>query len=270
MKKKLRFSLMCLFLFSSIIGMAQSVVSGKVTSSEDGSPLPGVSIIIKGSSKGTNTDSNGDFKISASASDILQVSFIGFTTNEFTVGNKTIINISMASDVKSLNEVIVTGFGSQIKRELTGNIAKIKGSDIQDMPITTVEQALQGKAAGVQINQGTGKLAQGIQVRVRGQSSISASNEPLYVIDGIPLTQDDFGNNGGATNPMADINPQDIESIEILKDASAAAIYGARAANGVVLITTKKGKSGNTKVSFGVQFGKSKPTNILKFLNRVC
>ncbi|CAN1529359.1 OMP_RagA_SusC, TonB-linked outer membrane protein, SusC/RagA family [Spirosomataceae bacterium] len=267
MKKKLRFSLMCLFLFSSIIGIAQSVVSGKVTSSEDGSPLPGVSIIIKGSSKGTNTDSNGDFKISASASDILQVSFIGFTTNEFTVGNKTIINISMASDVKSLNEVIVTGFGSQIKRELTGNIAKIKGSDIQDMPITTVEQALQGKAAGVQINQGTGKLAQGIQVRVRGQSSISASNEPLYVIDGIPLTQDDFGNNGGATNPMADINPQDIESIEILKDASAAAIYGARAANGVVLITTKKGKSGNTKVSFGVQFGKSKPTNILKFLN---
>jgi hypothetical protein len=122
--------------------MAQSVVSGKVTSSEDGSPLPGVSIIIKGSSKGTNTDINGDFKISASSSDILQVSFIGFTTNEVTVGNKTIINISMASDVKSLNEVIVTGFGSQIKRELTGNIAKIKGSDIQDMPIKHIEEVL--------------------------------------------------------------------------------------------------------------------------------
>jgi TonB-linked SusC/RagA family outer membrane protein len=161
----------------------------------------------------------------------------------------------------------VTGYGSQIKRDLTGNIVKIKSSEIQDMPVTTFEQSIQGKAAGVQINQGSGKLAQGIQVRVRGQSSVSASNEPLYVLDGIPLTQGDLSNNGGDTNPLVDINPQDIESIEILKDASAGAIYGARAANGVVLITTKRGKSGATKITFGMQYGKSKATKVLKFLN---
>jgi TonB-linked SusC/RagA family outer membrane protein len=163
--------------------------------------------------------------------------------------------------------VVVTGYGSQIKRDLTGNIVKIKASDIQDMPVTTFEQSIQGKAAGVQINQGTGKLAQGIQVRVRGQSSVSASNEPLYVLDGIPLTQGNLGIGGGSTNPLVDINPQDIESIEILKDASAGAIYGARAANGVVLITTKKGKSGKSKITFGMQYGSSKPTKVLKFLN---
>lgn len=267
MNKLLRVSLACLFLFTSFWGNAQTVVTGKVTSSEDGSPLPGVSITIKGTAKGTSTDDKGIYKLSVPANTTLQASFIGFSDVDEVVGNRSIIDFTLSSDVKSLNEVVVTGYGSQIKRDLTGNIVKIKGSDIQDMPVTTFEQSIQGKAAGVQINQGSGKLAQGIQVRVRGQSSVSASNEPLYVLDGIPLTQGDLGINGGDTNPLVDINPQDIESIEILKDASAGAIYGARAANGVVLITTKKGKSGKTKVSFGMQYGKSKPTNILQFLN---
>lgn len=267
MNKLLRVSLACLFLFTSFWGNAQTVVTGKVTSSEDGSPLPGVSITIKGTTKGTSTDEKGAYKLSVPANSTLQASFIGFADAEQVVGNRSIVDFTLSSDVKSLNEVVVTGYGSQIKRDLTGNIVKIKASEIQDMPVTTFEQSIQGKAAGVQINQGTGKLAQGIQVRVRGQSSVSASNEPLYVLDGIPLTQGDLGINGGDTNPLVDINPQDIESIEILKDASAGAIYGARAANGVVLITTKKGKSGKTKVSFGMQYGKSSPTKILKFLN---
>lgn len=267
MNKLLRVSLACLFLFVSFWGNAQTVVTGKVTSSEDGSPLPGVSITIKGTTKGTSTDEKGTYKLSVPANSTLQASFIGFTDAEQVVGNRSVVDFSLSSDVKSLNEVVVTGYGSQIKRDLTGNIVKIKASDIQDMPVTTFEQSIQGKAAGVQINQGTGKLAQGIQVRVRGQSSVSASNEPLYVLDGIPLTQGDLGINGGETNPLVDINPQDIESIEILKDASAGAIYGARAANGVVLITTKKGKSGATKISFGMQYGKSKATKVLKFLN---
>jgi len=267
MNKLLRVSLPCFFLFVSFWGNAQTVVTGKVTSSEDGSPLPGVSITIKGTTKGTSTDDKGTYKLSVPANSTLQASFIGFDDADQVVGNRSVVDFILSSNVKSLNEVVVTGYGSQIKRDLTGNIVKIKSSEIQDMPVTTFEQSIQGKAAGVQINQGSGKLAQGIQVRVRGQSSVSASNEPLYVLDGIPLTQGDLSNNGGDTNPLVDINPQDIESIEILKDASAGAIYGARAANGVVLITTKRGKSGATKITFGMQYGKSKATKVLKFLN---
>ena len=267
MNKLKRVSLACFFLFVSFWGNAQTVVTGKVTSNEGGIPLPGVSITIKGTTKGTSTDDKGTFKLSVPANSTLQASFIGFADANQVVGNRSVVDFILNSDLKSLNEVVVTGYGSQIKRDLTGNIVKIKSSEIQDMPVTTFEQSIQGKAAGVQINQGSGKLAQGIQVRVRGQSSVSASNEPLYVLDGIPLTQGDLGNNGGETNPLVDINPQDIESIEILKDASAGAIYGARAANGVVLITTKRGKSGATKITFGMQYGKSKATKVLKFLN---
>ncbi|RFS14213.1 TonB-dependent receptor [Emticicia sp. C21] len=268
MNKLLRVSLGCLFLFISFWGNAQDVdVTGKVTSTEDGSPLPGVSITVKGTTRGTTSNVDGSYRISVPANSVLQASFIGFTTLEQTVNNRSIVDFVLVPATQTLNEVVVTGYGSQIKRDLTGNIVKIKGSDVADMPVTTFEQSIQGKAAGVQINQGTGKLAQGIQIRVRGQSSVSASNEPLYVIDGIPMTQGDLSIAGGATNPTVDINPQDIESIEILKDASAGAIYGARAANGVILITTKKGKAGKTNVTFGVQYGKSKPTNILQFLN---
>jgi TonB-dependent starch-binding outer membrane protein SusC len=275
MNKFLRNSLCGLFFFSVLWANAQDkTVTGKVTAVEDGSALPGVSIVVKGTAKGATTDAEGNFKISVPANATLQASFVGFETTEEVVGNRSIINFALNSDVKSLSEVIVTGYGQQIKRDLTGNIAKVKAEDIKNMPVTTVEQALQGKAAGVQINQGTGKLGQAIQIRVRGQSSVSASNEPLYVIDGIPVTQStnstggtNLSTEGGSTNPMADINPQDIESIEILKDASAGAIYGARAANGVVLITTKRGKSGKTNVSFGAQYGKSTPTNKLPFLN---
>jgi TonB-linked SusC/RagA family outer membrane protein len=268
MNKLLRVSLGCLFLFISFWGNAQDVdVTGKVTSTEDGSPLPGVSITVKGTTRGTTTNVDGSYRISVPANSVLQASFIGFTTLEQAVNNRSIVDFVLVPATQTLNEVVVTGYGSQIKRDLTGNIVKIKGSDVADMPVTTFEQSIQGKAAGVQINQGTGKLAQGIQIRVRGQSSVSASNEPLYVIDGIPMTQGDLSINGGATNPTVDINPQDIESIEILKDASAGAIYGARAANGVVLITTKKGKAGKTNVTFGMQYGKSKPTNVLQFLN---
>lgn len=268
MNRLLRVSLGCLFLFISFWGNAQDVdVTGKVTSTEDGSPLPGVSITVKGTTKGTTSGIDGTYKISVPVNGVLQASFIGFTTLEQPINNRRIVDFSLVSTAQTLNEVVVTGYGSQIKRDLTGNIAKIKASEIADVPVTTFEQSIQGKAAGVQINQGTGKLGQGIQVRVRGQSSVSASNQPLYVLDGIPLTQESLAISTSTTNPLVDINPQDIESIEILKDASAGAIYGARAANGVVLITTKKGKAGKTNVSFGMQYGKSKPTNILQFLN---
>lgn len=243
-------------------------VTGKVTSSVDGSGLPSVTVQLVGSNKGTQTDANGNYSITVpSSKSVLVFRFVGFASKEVTVGSQTMINVALKEDAKSLEEVVVVGYGTLVKRELTGNVAKIKASDIADMPVTTFDQAIQGKAAGVVVNAGTGKLGQGIRVNVRGQGSISASTQPLYVIDGIPLTTNNLSYQYGSTNPLSDINPQDIESMEILKDASAAAIYGARGANGVVIITTKKGKAGQTRVNFGYQTGSSKPTRKLQFLN---
>lgn len=243
------------------------VVTGKVTSSEDGTPLVGVSVQAKGTSRGVNTDATGTYRLSVPDNSTLVFSFVGMITQEIAVGNQTQIDVQLASNSRELSEVVVTGFGSQIKRDVTGNIAKIKGSDITNIPAVSVESALQGRAAGVVINQGSGKLGQGIQVRVRGASSLSASSQPLYVVDGIPITSDDQSSFGGATNPLADINFNDVESVEVLKDASAAAIYGSRAANGVVLITTKRGGAGRTNITFNYQYGVSNPTRKVPFLN---
>ncbi len=254
-----------LMLCGATVAFGQLTISGKVTD-PDGEPLIGASIMVKGTTNGTVSDIDGKFKLSAPGDATLVVSYTGFSTSEVAVNNQTDITVTMQPGI-DLTEVLVTGYGTAIKRELTGNIAKIRTEDIKNMPVTSFDQAMQGKAAGVQINGGTGKLGQAMQIRVRGQSSVSASNQPLFVIDGIPATTDDLGLFGGATNPMADINPQDIESIEILKDASAAAIYGARAANGVVLVTTKKGKAGRTSVNYGYQYGSSKPTRKVEFLN---
>jgi TonB-linked SusC/RagA family outer membrane protein len=266
--KKVLFSNLCvLFLVLSVFAQDRQI-SGVVTDGAEKMPLPGVSILVKGTSSGTSTDAEGKYRISIpSDAKVLIFSFVGFVSQEVEIGNRTTIDIELMPDTKTLQEVVVTGYGQQIKREVTGNIAKVVSSDIKDMPVPTFDNALQGKAAGVVVNAGSGKLGQGIQVRVRGQSSVSASNEPLYVIDGIPVTTADLGSFGGATNPLADINPQDIESIEILKDASAAAIFGSRAANGVVLVTTKRGRVGKTNINFGVQFGNSKPSRRVKFLN---
>ena len=267
MKKLLQISFLLLLIVAQSSYAQTRVITGRVTSSDEGTGLPGVSVTVKGQTQGTLTNETGDFRLSAADNATLVFSFIGFKTTEERVGNRSVINVQLQADIRNLNEVVVTGYGQQIKRDLTGNIAKIRPNDIQDQPVATFDQAIQGKAAGVQINAGSGKLGQGIQVRVRGQSSVSASNQPLYVVDGTPITTDNLALEGGATNPLADINPQDIESLEILKDASAGAIYGSRAANGVVLITTKKGKSGRTNVNFGIQVGSSEPTRKLQFLN---
>lgn len=264
MKKTLSL-LTLLFVFIQIV-VAQTV-TGKVSAKEDGLPLIGVSVFVKGTSTGTVTDENGEYNIKANATDILMFTYLGYEAQEVSIGNQSIIDITLGADVKTIDEVIVTGYGSQIKRDLTGNIAKIKASDIKDVPTPTLENAIQGMAPGVQVNAGSGKLGQAMQIRIRGNSSVSASNEPLYVVDGIPITTANLSGQGGSTNSIVDINPQDIESIEILKDASAAAIYGARASNGVVLVTTKKGKEGRTNVNFGIQYGNSKPTRQVEFLN---
>ncbi|WP_353481375.1 TonB-dependent receptor [Haliscomenobacter sp.] len=256
---------LALLLFGATVVFGQQSISGKVTD-RDGDALIGASIMVKGTSIGTVSDIDGNFKVTATGNAILVISYTGFATLEEALNNRTELTIVLQPGI-DLAEVLVTGYGTAIKRELTGNIAKIRTEDIKDMPVTSFDQAMQGKAAGVQITSGNGKLGQAVQIRVRGQSSVSASNEPLIVIDGIPATTADLGSFGGATNPLADINPQDIASIEILKDASAAAIYGARAANGVVLVTTKRGKTGRTSVNYGFQYGQSNPARLLEFLN---
>ncbi|KAA0989667.1 SusC/RagA family TonB-linked outer membrane protein [Dyadobacter aurulentus] len=265
-------TLLLAFIFSvaawmSVHGQAVGI-TGKV-SSDDGSPLPGASVQLKGTTTGTQTDADGNYTINISGPEsVLIFSFVGMTSQELTVGSQSVIDVQLKSDTRNLSEVVVTGFGSQIKRDLTGNIAQVKGTEIQNMPVASVDAALQGRAAGVYVNSGSGKLGQAINVRIRGNSSISASSQPLYVVDGMPITTADVSNStGGATNPLADINSNDIESIEILKDASAGAIYGSRAANGVVLITTKRGKAGKTNVSINYQLGSSEATRRVDFLN---
>jgi TonB-linked outer membrane protein, SusC/RagA family len=246
----------------------ERVITGKVTAQEDGSALPGVNVVLKGTTTGTVTDVDGKFSIAVSNSGTTLVfSFIGLKTTEVAVGEKSIVDVQLELDAKELSEVVVVGYGTQIKQDLTGNIAQIKSKDLEFVPAPSVDAILQGKAAGVYVNSQSGKLGQAVSVRVRGNSSISASNQPLYVVDGVPITSDSQSNYGGATNPLIDLNPNDIESLEILKDAAAGAIYGSRAANGVVLITTKRGKAGRTNVSFNYQTGFSESTKRVDFLN---
>lgn len=246
----------------------QRTVSGTVTGAEDGQPLPGVNLVIKGTTSGTVTDVNGEYKITISNDDdVIVFSFIGFQSQEIRVGSQASINVTLAADVQQLSEVVVTGYGTQIKQDLTGNVAQVDAEEIENMPVTTVEQAIQGRAPGVLINSQNGKLGQGMEIRVRGASSISASNQPLYVIDGVPITSDSQSRTDAITNPLADLNFNDIQSIEILKDASAAAIYGSRGANGVILITTKKGKSGKTNFDLNLQYGVSNPTGKREWIN---
>lgn len=266
MKKILLLVFSLFFVFQ--VWAQERVVTGRVTSSEDGSALPGVNVVVKGTTTGSVTDADGKYSLSVPATGgSLVFSFIGLKTLDVPIGDRTIVDVQLGLDVTQLSEIVVVGYGSQVKQELTGNIASVKGELLKGVPVPSFEQALQGRAAGVFVEAGNGKLGQGIKVRVRGSSSVSASNEPLYVVDGVPVTSQNLSSSTAATNPLVDINTNDIESVEILKDASAAAIYGSRAANGVVLITTKRGKSGKTNFNLGYFVGTSAPTNKRQWLN---
>lgn len=243
----------------SFNAMAQNrTISGRVTSAADGSALPGVSVVVKGTTIGASTDVEGRYSISVTGSPTLVFTFIGFTPRELAVGTNTTVDVRLAPDTESIEEVVVVGYGTQERRELTGATAQVTAAAIEDLPVVGVDQALQGRAAGVQISQNSGTPGGGVTVRVRGSSSISASNQPLYVVDGVPLTTGDYSQvsyGGQGVNALSDLNPADIESIDILKDASAAAIYGSRAANGVILITTKRGKANKTSINLNAYYG---------------
>ena len=238
------------------IEVAQLSVSGTVTDQE-GIPLPGANIVEKGTTNGVTADFDGNFSLDISDEKAtLVVSYIGFATKEVAINGQSAIIVILEESAAGLEEVVVVGYGTVKKSDLTGSVAQISSENVNAFPSTNVMQALQGRAAGVQVNQSTGAPGAGISVRIRGSNSVQGDNEPLYVIDGFPYS-------GSPTN----LNNSDIESIEVLKDASATAIYGSRGANGVVMITTKQGKSGATKVDFETSYTVQKLRSKLDLLN---
>ena len=244
---------------------AQRTVSGTVTD-DTGEPLPGVNVLIKGTTSGTQTDLDGNYRLSVEDGAVLVFSYVGFESQEVQVGSRTTLDLTLSGAIE-LQEVVVVGYGTESKRLNTGNVAKISGADIQEIPNSSFQNALVGRAAGVDITQDNGKVDGGINIRVRGQTSLTAGTQPLFVLDGIPLITDDESSNGSTTNPLLTLSPNEIESIDILKDASAAAIYGARGANGVVVITTKRGQAGKTNFSLNYSYGISEETNRIEMLS---
>ena len=248
----------------------EPIVSGKVTSSDDGQGLPGTNVLIKGTSIGTVTDGEGNYRIEATSDEsILVFSSIGYETQEVPINGRTVINISMTPDIKQLSEVVVVGYGTQRKAELTGAVTTIRSEQIAERPLFRVDQALVGQMAGVRVKQSSGLPGKGFSVEVRGVGTFSGVTEPLYVVDGFPLEVSPQNTGGGFSNgnPLDNLNPNDIESINVLKDAAAASIYGSRAANGVVVITTKRGTSGKAKISFNTYMGFSERVRKVDMLN---
>jgi TonB-linked SusC/RagA family outer membrane protein len=240
------------------------VVSGKVTSSDNSQGLPGVSILVKGTTIGTASDGEGNYKIRVpDEKAVLVFSFIGYVAEEVAVNGRSVINMALVPDIKSLSEVVVVGYGTQKKTDVTGSVATLSAEKIKDLPVQSVDQAMVGQMAGVQVSQTSGAPGGGMQVRIRGTGSISAGNEPLYVIDGFPV-QGSFNQN---YNPLTTINPSDIESINVLKDASSTAIYGSRGSNGVVIITTKRGRAGKPKVDLDIYTGMQQIERYTKMMN---
>ena len=270
MRKILRF-LFFLALAAGVYAPAQAqnetTVTGKVTSADDNSPLPGVSVVIKGTQTGTTTNADGAYSITAPGNGTLAFSFIGMIAQEAAIGNRSSVDVKLVSDTKALNEVVVIGYGTQAKRDVTGSIAQVKGSEIASLPVQSFEQGLQGRAAGVNITTPNGVLGNAPIIRVRGINSISSSSQPLIIIDNLPISNGVNTTGFTISNALADINPSDIESYEVLKDASATAIYGSRAANGVILITTKKGKQGKPVVNFDSWVGSTEAFRKFDVLN---
>jgi TonB-dependent starch-binding outer membrane protein SusC len=245
------------------------VITGQVMDGEDNFPMPGVSVYIKGTTIGTITDLEGNYSLRIPTdARILVFSLMGMDTVEEQIGDRDIINVRLFPAQIGLDEVVVVGYGTQLRREMTGAISSIQSEDLAMIPSHSFESALAGQTAGVFVGQNSGRLGEAFTIRIRGASSVSASNQPLYVIDGMPVTSQTQGSPGNhPTSPLSDINPNDIESIQILKDASAAAIYGSRASNGVVLITTKRGKTGETKFSLNMTTGINEASNLREWLN---
>jgi TonB-linked SusC/RagA family outer membrane protein len=246
-----------LFIFCVLQLFAQEIaVTGKVLDGESGDPLPGVNVVIDGTQQGTVTNTNGVYEITVpSAQSALIFSFIGYLSERVEVGGRTVIDIQLVPELQSLDEVVVVGYGTMKKSDLTGAVSSIREEDIKSIKASNAVEALQGKIAGVDMTRSSGRAGSGYNVLIRGKRSFSASNDPIYIVDGI-----DYGSN-------ININPNDIASMEVLKDASATAIYGSRGANGVILVTTKRGEQGKATISFDTYYGYTTPLGKLDMAN---
>lgn len=271
--------------FTLVIGLALSLnalaqemieVTGRVTG-DDGFGMPGVSVLVKGKQgRGTATNNDGRYRIKTESNDILIFKYLGMQTVEKKIPGNGTLNVLLKEDVTSTGEVVVTGFQTQKATLTPGSIEKITAESMKDAQVPSIDAGLQGRAAGMQVTQAGGIAGGGVTIRVRGTGSFSGGSEPLWVIDGVPITTGAGGDGGGSfgggnigyqTNPIADINPNDIETYEVLKDASATALYGARGSNGVILVTTKRGKAGKTKFSLNFNQGYNNVTNRIDLLN---
>ena len=262
--------LLLIFVFCGFLLPAtaqQKTITGTVTGAEDRLPVIGATVQLKGTSNGVATDLDGKFQISAFIGAALEIRYVGMKTKEVVVGASNVYDVSLNYDLVGVNEVVVVGYGTQIKSKVTGSIARVDGALLKNVPVPTIEQALQGKTAGVFIESVNGKSTGTTNMRIRGSSSITATNQPLFVVDGIPLTTEALNQSGAVINPLTSINFNDVESIDILKDAASSAIYGSRGANGVVLITTKKGISGDTRLNFTIQSGFNEASHRREFMN---
>lgn len=253
----------CLLGLIGNVAFAQSrEVSGKVTAAADGFGIPGANVVVKGTTQGTITDIDGSYRLSVpDGYNTIVFSFIGYANKEANIDGQSVVNVQLEEDIQQLSEVVVVGYGEQDRKTLTSSIVSVDSKSIENVPMPSPDQLLQGRAAGVQVTANSGEPGGGMMVRVRGSTSIggAGASDPLYVIDGVPIVAGNLAQTtfGQPTNALADLNPADIASMEILKDASATAIYGARAANGVVLITTKRGKTGDAKISVNAYAGTS-------------
>ncbi|MEM6633910.1 MAG: TonB-dependent receptor plug domain-containing protein [Bacteroidota bacterium] len=279
---KYREKVLSYWLFIAIWGVCLNaygqnrLIRGAVQQASDGAPLSGATVLIKGSTQGTFTQEDGRYQIEVPSDNATLVfKYVGFEEQEVPVAGRTTIDISMIASDQYLDEIVVIGYGSVKKSDLTGSVSSLKADDLTPGANISVDQMLQGRAPGVLISQKSGEPGSAMSVKIRGASSISASNEPLYVIDGLPVNNDPvitgtgsgFVGSQNPRNPLNSLNPTDIESIEILKDASATAIYGARGANGVVLITTKKGTGGSMRLTYDGYYGIQSVANKLELLN---
>ena len=261
--KKLLQSLFVLVFFAVSAFAQERTITGTVTGKEDGLPIPGVSVRVPGTNNGTSTGTNGRYSIKVSSgSTSIQFSSIGYQTQTITLSNSNEVSVRLVGDSKALSEVVVTGYGTQTRSKTTGAISQVSAADVENKPNTSVDQTLQGRVPGLQSVGGTGQPGSLQQIRIRGIGSITAGSDPLYVVDGVPINTGDLSRNSTTANALAGINPNDIESINVLKDASAASIYGSRGANGVIVITTKSGKAGKTKIRFDAEYGTVKPSSL--------
>jgi len=275
-KKSVRpFLLTAAFIFAALSMQAQTrSISGTVTS-EKGDPMIGVTISLKGTELATTTDANGKYSLAISGENqTLVFSYVNYKTQEIQVKRDNTVNVTLQARDASLSEVVVIGYGTVKKTDLTGSVVSIKAKDLTPGANMSVEQTLEGRVSGVQIYQKSGEPGSAMSIKIRGASSLTAGDDPLYVIDGMPINNlvpvsgngANFPNNQNPRNPLNSLNPADIESIEVLKDASATAIYGSRGSNGVVIITTKKGSKGKLKIGYNVYVGQQKAANSLKLL----